>query len=455
MSAIVTATLCRAQIDMVTSTESEENARRRINSAAGKRSHGWKRRSNDAIDRLVAIAAKETAEASVDDLLQEFQGTLDEFHALSQPLRSANTAYDAAYQRMIAKFLECYPTLNLNVVYLNLSKYSVDRWGPVYWRFFHLSAILLLELFSKHRVDDVMDYPTLLYNVDVILPCPTCAWHYLQIKRSDGILTAIKETSFARLMNGARYFHNLVTMHQNELPEFQNRPARPPFTVLDYAERYGCLEEVPDDLVKTTSYVRGWVDWQPPLHRQISLFYAMRRSIPYALASRHLKRVVYENRRESDDPTRDDIMRAVAEGMVGAVPDDYRETLEPFARRFYETFPTETNALAENLLLDNDENSEIGRNALKTLDTLYVISDGSYGRVNRNRVSETTNEAATDVRNGNSATESSDNESRRSQQSVNPENRVQGNTESSSRRRRQDSTSSVAGETDVRRRRKV
>lgn len=448
---------------MVISTESEDSAKRRTGSAtAGRRNHGWRKRGKDAMDRLIEVSSKETTEATVDDLLPDYQVTLDEFHALSQPLRAANPAYDAAYQRMIAKFLECYPTLQLNVIYLNMSKYSVDRWGPVYWRFFHLSAILLLELFSHHRVDDVLDFPTLLYNIDVILPCPTCAWHYMQIKRSDGILSAIKETSFARLLNGTRYFHNLVTMHQNELPEFQNRPPRTPFTVLDYAERYGCLEEVPDDLVKTTSYVRGWVDWQPPLHRQLSLFYAMRRSIPYALASRHLKRIVYTDRRENGDPTREDILRAVAEGMVGAVPNDYRETLQPFALRFYETFSSEANALAESLLLEQQGDSEIRNCALKTLDTLHKISDGAYGRLNAEDIAQGDGNMADNVANG------SDSISNGSmQQNVITDSTVErvqpaeggfqsGASESGrTRRRRHEAEQSSVEETEIRRRRKV
>lgn len=403
---------------MVASHETEENARRRAAAAAAARrrtavtaapmqNRGAARRGREAMERLIATAARETRRASVDDLLLEFQGTLDEFHALSAPLRAANPAYDRMYQRLIGKFLESYPTLRLNVVYLNLGKYSVDRWGPVYWRFFHLSAILLLELFANHRVDDVLDYPSLLFNIDTILPCPTCAWHYQQIKRSESVLSAVKEMSFARLVNGARYFHNLVTMHQNELPEFQSRSPRPPFTVLDYAERYGCLEDVPDDLVKTATYVRGWVDWQPPLHRRLTLFHAMRRSIPYAVASRQLKRVLYgmitggnDNddgvHRSHDSITRDELLRSIAEGMVGAVKTEYRETLQPYATNFYETYPAEAAAIAESLLppdhggrsvgvRENDtasqeDTDEVRRCAKSALARIHRATNGEHGR---------------------------------------------------------------------------
>lgn len=430
---------------MVASHETEENARRRAVAAAARRrtavtaapmqNRGAARRGREAMERLIATAARETRRASVDDLLLEFQGTLDEFHALSAPLRAANPAYDRMYQRLIGKFLESYPTLRLNVVYLNLGKYSVDRWGPVYWRFFHLSAILLLELFANHRVDDVLDYPSLLFNIDTILPCPTCAWHYQQIKRSESVLSAVKEMSFARLVNGARYFHNLVTMHQNELPEFQSRPPRPPFTVLDYAERYGCLEDVPEDLVKTATYVRGWVDWQPPLHRRLTLFHAMRRSIPYAVASRRLKRVLYgitgsggnDNdddgvHRSHDSITRDELLRSIAEGMVGAVKTEYRETLQPYATSFYETYPAEAAAIAECLLPESDGRSlgvrendtasqedaeEVRRCAKSALARIHRATNGEHGRADleppaeengRGRVNG--NEAARAARNG-------------------------------------------------------
>ncbi|CAK9825671.1 hypothetical protein ANTRET_LOCUS3638 [Anthophora retusa] len=245
------------------------------------------------LEQLLVDAANELKLMNVDVVLAEFQPILDEFYALSESMRASQPAYNTVFTNFLSTLCEIYPTLRINILILRLSNYSVDVWGPVYWRFFHYCSILVAYAFQTNRINDMLDLSTLIYNVDCILPCSMCTMHYQAIKPNTLVQNTVKNMSFARVMSGVQEFHNIVTKNISQLSEHQNYPKKPYFNVIDFAKTYKCVEQLPEDFLKSNTYVRCEVDWQTPRHRLLTTFLLLSARIPYTKASNMLKRQVY------------------------------------------------------------------------------------------------------------------------------------------------------------------
>lgn len=304
--------------------------------------------------RLLDDSKAELKRASIDDIVAQFQPVLDEFYALTESLRAAQPDYNRVFMRFVQALQDEYPTLTINLMFVRPSNYSTDLWGPVYWRFLHLASILVSYAFEHQRIRDMLDLPTLVYNIDLILPCPMCAAHYQAIKQDSRVLLAVKNMSFGSIVTYLQTFHNIVTENVDRTPEYANRPPRPPFTSIRFARVYGCLEIQPSDLLKSKTYTRCRIEWLPKLHRLLATLLALYRPNARFLECSDELKANYDDNHDDRTALTNDLYSAITldidEKRAYANLEDFNETV----LEFYTSYPDVVRSLA-NLLPDDDD----------------------------------------------------------------------------------------------------
>lgn len=241
---------------------------------------------------LFDAARRELDAFSVDRVVAAFVPVLSEFEAYTE-----GVAIPDPYRERLAEFISFLKSaydLPTQVMLVQSGKYTTDMWGPLYWAFLHYASILLQYALRAGLADDVKDFPTLVYNIEMMLPCGNCVSHYSDTKRrnASNVLYAVKLMSFGHVVQGVYQFHNAIA----ENVHGQRRDARAspfrPFTPIDFARRYGCypMTTVADSEHKSTDYARPVLDWQTPLHLSVSVVLVIRYGVSYSRVSNYLKR---------------------------------------------------------------------------------------------------------------------------------------------------------------------
>lgn len=302
--------------------------------------------------RVLGESAEELKRASIDDVVAMFQPVLDEFYALTESLRASQPDYNCVFTRLVQTLQDEYPALTVNLMFVRPSNYSTDLWGPVYWRFLHLASILVSYAFEKQRIRDMLDLPTLVYNIDLILPCPMCAAHYQAIKQDSRVLLAVKNMSFGNIVSSLQTFHNIVTENVDRTPEYANRPKRPTFTSMQFARVYGCLEIPPPDLLKSKTYTRCKIEWLPKRHLLLATLLTLyRKDARFLDCSDELKSASTEQ--QPSERLMNDLYSAITldidEKTAYANLEEFNDTVT----EFYTSYPDDVRSLAS-LLPDTE-----------------------------------------------------------------------------------------------------
>lgn len=309
--------------------------------------------------QLLQAATNEFKTHDIERIVATYKSLLDEFCAVSEHFRLAQPRYNETFERLVNIVGEEY-NVERSVMYVRLGNYGTNVWGNLYWRFLHHTSILLEQAMHNNRINDPLDFPLLVYNIDCILPCANCALHYRRIKETADVKTVIKDMSFGMLVNGLQAFHNLVTRNVDKLPEYAGMPDRPTFTMIDFARTYGCIERLPDDLLKSNIYVRPRIDWQPNTHRMLTIFYALATKRTYSPCSDALKLALYDREiaatvvpsssginNESRESIMSNINRAILmnvdEQVVSGNAQIYNQTIV----EFYHAFPEYVRSLID------------------------------------------------------------------------------------------------------------
>lgn len=245
------------------------------------------------IDTLIQKVSVEMKQATIENLIDQFKPILNEFMSFVEATRiTENSKYISILRELVTKLCSIYKIKHKPML-VQPSKYLVSEWGHLYWTFFHYTSILLEYAYENSWIDDFRNFPTLVYNIDLILPCPKCIGHYQMIKESSRVKNIITLIAFGSVVSGVQQFHNLITSNVDSTPENANRENRKLFTIPDFALKYGCIELQDELLKKSVSYVRNHIDWQTPTHAMLTTMLIMYCPQPYGRASNLIKRVLY------------------------------------------------------------------------------------------------------------------------------------------------------------------
>lgn len=266
-------------------------------------------RIDSDIEWLLDSAKQQLDSYTVDRVVTAFAPVLSEFEAYVEGIVIPE-AYRNRLSAFIA-FLKSAFELSTTVMLVQTNKYSTDMWGPLYWSFLHYASILLQYALHAGLTDDVKEFPTLVYNVDKMLPCSMCIAHYLSVKHQNNVRYLIKMMSFGHVIQGMYQFHNVISenVYRHRYPTVGKDANGPPpfrtFTPIDFAERYHCypLTSAADRVHKSSQYSRPGLDWQSPLHLSISVILVINFNVSYSRVSNYLKRMYDQRHASTGEPT--------------------------------------------------------------------------------------------------------------------------------------------------------
>lgn len=247
----------------------------------------------EPMDKILHATAEEFKTLDINYIINRYKPILSEFYELSSLYRQGAPKYNAIFENFVQKICDIYKIEREGMI-VYAYKYTPKEWGNVYWEFLHLSSILLSFAFENGFIDTLLDFPTLVYNIDFILPCPKCRYHYSFIKDGDEVKRAIKRMSFGSIMQGVQEFHNIITYNVDRTPDYANRENRKPFFISDFALKYKCIDIQNETIRKSHEYIKSCIDWQPTTHTLLSIIISSYCSQPlYDRASNLLKYNLY------------------------------------------------------------------------------------------------------------------------------------------------------------------
>lgn len=255
-----------------------------------------------AIDDLIDRVYNEYKTLSIQTIVERYEPFMNEFWELSLPFRTQayKEPYNNLLENLINRINDLYGVVRTPMI-VQAYKYSTTAWGHVYWSFLHLTSILLFYAFQEKRIRSLLDFPTIVYHIDVILPCSICETHYRQIKDSFDIKSdIIKHMSYGSVITYLMIFHNAITVNVDKTIQYANRPNRRLYGQADFALTYNCIE-ISDELVKkTTEYYNNYLDWQPSTHTLLSILFSTFHKVPFVRSSNHLKYKLYKSKFQND-----------------------------------------------------------------------------------------------------------------------------------------------------------
>lgn len=246
------------------------------------------------IDKLLKCIANEFKNTNFKNIINEYDSILSYFYNYTAPFRKAAPKYGAMLMNTINKLCAVY-NLKLRDFLVHVDKHSKNDWGNLYWSFLHYTSILIAYAYEENLILDVLNFPSIVYNINEILPCQQCIHHYMAIKESDEIKTCIKYIAYGYVMSGLQQFHRLITKNVESTPEYANIPKQPYFSVSDYAMKYKCIELQNEKIKLSESYIRNSVDLQTETHVLLTTLLITYFRQPYGRGSNLLKHNVYIN----------------------------------------------------------------------------------------------------------------------------------------------------------------
>lgn len=243
---------------------------------------------------------------NIQTIVERYIPIMNEFWELSLPFRhntdnDKSAAYNVKLENMIDTLNRLYG-VSRTLIAVNVHKYTTSAWGHVYWNFFHLSSILILYAFQQKRIQSLLDFPTLVYNIDVILPCSICKAHYENVKYTHDVKNDIvKHMSFGSLVTGLMHFHNVITVNVDKTVQYADKPKRRLYGMADFALTYQCIEMADETIKLSTDYYRNYIDWQPPTHTLLSILFSTYCNVRYTRTSNQLKFMLYNHFRNEVD----------------------------------------------------------------------------------------------------------------------------------------------------------
>lgn len=193
------------------------------------------------------------------EVYAEFKSFLSNY-GIDDSLRSR---YILILNNLLNNLVKMY-AIDMPEMYVQVSNYALNVWGPLYWKFIHITSILLQHGLSEDKVPgDLFGFCTIVYNIDLILPCNICTEHYKSIKNTQVTLDILKKMSYGLIIQGCFEFHLLITHNIN--------PTKQRFTVFDFIREYNCYPKCNLEVTKLTKMDKSKVIWQGKLHAALMM----------------------------------------------------------------------------------------------------------------------------------------------------------------------------------------
>lgn len=253
-------------------------------------------------DPLLQNVMYEFEHTNINTIRAKFEGFLSEFYELSRRYRESVPDYNMYVDGLIEFICGAYD-IKRQVIFVDVHKYTAPAWGRVYWGFLHYISILLADAFETGKTNHFHNLATIVYHIDLILPCSICQQHYQAIKNEYQVRDVVKSIAFGACMTGVQTFHNVVSANINKTiaPMANTSPSssapskKSMFYVPNFALEYRCIDIPNDAMLKHSAvYIKSQIDWQPKTHALLSTILSVYcNGQPYVRASSLIKHRMY------------------------------------------------------------------------------------------------------------------------------------------------------------------
>lgn len=174
---------------------------------------------NDNIDNINTNSLSEYALAV--NILPKSYRVFSEFSAYIKRLHNIPISYIELLNSFMTLLGDLYaPLKTLQPVLVNVEKYDIGRWGRLYWSFLHYSSILIQYANYTGIYEGLGGLHTLIYNIDVILPCGMCAAKYASIKHTPIMKHIVENMCYGYIALSVYHFHVVISKHIDKIKQY-------------------------------------------------------------------------------------------------------------------------------------------------------------------------------------------------------------------------------------------
>lgn len=221
----------------------------------------------------------DTIDEGLASIIGKFTNCVDAFLTIAehspQARHEPDARVDADYMRDLVECTEVvrqtFRVPARRKVHVDYANLTLNVWGKVYWDFIHSTAILLQDAFFKKRINHYYRFPAIVFNIDQILPCPMCHFHYQIIKHGAENNEILNKLCFGLLVYGTFKFHNLITKNIERSKTKRSRD----YSELDFALEYGCFPRSLVDRPFTYEYIPYRVVFHCTAHIRLTLLISL------------------------------------------------------------------------------------------------------------------------------------------------------------------------------------
>lgn len=248
---------------------------------------------------LFSNLRKEFDSLTIDVIVKRFRSVVSEFYAFTDEYYGRDVEVIETYMNILDTFIfklcDLYG-ITLTKMTIFRYKYTPTAWGNLYWNFFHYSSILVSHAYETGMIKSTFyDFGALLYNIDAILPCDVCKYHYRTIKDTPVLRDINVQLCFGLVMSSTQYFHNIISDNINKTQKHMNPYEKMMFMTIDYASKYECLCLWDDTKKNSEVFVDSTIDWQPLTHRVLTIILSTYCRLSYIKISNLLKEKLYQD----------------------------------------------------------------------------------------------------------------------------------------------------------------
>lgn len=240
---------------------------------------------------------KEFDALNIDTIVKKFEEVVSEFYAFTDEYSGTGDDYITLYMgvldNVIFTLCDLYK-VKLEEMTVWRYKYSPTSWGNMYWKFLHYASILVSYAYEHGLLRNTfLDFGAVIYNIDAILPCDICKYHYMSIKDTPTVRDIHLDINFGLVMLGTQYFHNVISDNINKKQKNMNITEKSMFYAADFAAVYECISTKDEKKKNSMEFVETAIDWQPITHRLLTVILATYCHTSYIKASNLLKDKLY------------------------------------------------------------------------------------------------------------------------------------------------------------------
>lgn len=166
-------------------------------------------------------------------------------------------------------------------IMIDYERLYMSTWGPIYWNFIHSVSILIQHAYYENKLTDILQFPSVVHNLDTILPCSICEGHYLKIINSQRVLELVKNMEFGLIVASVFHFHNEIT--KNIARHSTN--VYKEYNTINFVFEYGCYPRSKPTQFVQTQRMKIPVKFYRPEHVKLSILVMMSYEINYFHAS--------------------------------------------------------------------------------------------------------------------------------------------------------------------------